>query len=70
MFFKFFWIEKDKVRVMIDEAIVSSLMSSLLLTVMFCTMQNVGALFVELFNQVVKLSLKYGNKTHLHQSQM
>jgi hypothetical protein len=52
MFFNFFGIEKDKVRVMIDETIVSSFMSSLLLTVMFCTMQNVGVL---LWNYSTKL---------------
>jgi hypothetical protein len=44
MFFNFFWIERDKARIMIDEVVVSSFISPLLLIVMFCTMQNVGAL--------------------------
>jgi hypothetical protein len=52
MFFNFFWIERNKVKIMIDEAIVSSFMSPLLLTVIFCTMQNVGAL---LWNYSTKL---------------
>jgi hypothetical protein len=66
MFFKNFWIKRNKARIMIDEAIVRSLMSS------YNVLHDAkcGGSFVELFNQVVKLNLEYGNKTHLHQPQM
>lgn len=36
-YFNFLWIEKDKTRVMIDETIVNTFMSPLLLTTLFFT---------------------------------
>jgi hypothetical protein len=69
-YFNFLWIEKDKTRAMIYEAIVNTFMSPLLLTTLFFTITKCAGSFVELFNQVMKLGLEYGNKTHLQQSQM
>lgn len=36
-YFNFLWIEKDKTRTMIDETIVNTFMSPLLLTTLFFT---------------------------------